>query len=246
MQDLVPEAPVIARVNEHSNVEKIHRAGADFALSVSQVSGQMLARRLLGEEALTLDARLKVVKLPAAALAGRMLADLGLRERTGASVLAVERGGELLVDLDRELRFAPGDAAILFGSETALRDAAGALGSSRDATAIHHVALEAARDLLGVRLDEAPPAVRSATVPGWARHALLEAWGGAGEDTPQGARLEMSAVRTPAELWRAVRMRWPNPLEATVYVGAPLTGLARWPIQLADCVLRAVRFAGLP
>ena len=89
MQDLVPEAPVIARVNEHANVEKIHRAGADFALSLSQVSGQMLARRLLGEEALTLDARLKVVKLPADPLAGRRLDELGLRERTGASVLSL-------------------------------------------------------------------------------------------------------------------------------------------------------------
>jgi Trk K+ transport system NAD-binding subunit len=128
MQDLVPEAPVIARVNEHANVEKIHRAGADFALSLSQVSGQMLARRLLGEEAVSLDPRLKVVKLPADGLAGRRIADLGLRERSGASVIAVERGGELLVDLDPGLRFAPGDGVILFGSEAALRDATAALG----------------------------------------------------------------------------------------------------------------------
>ena len=124
MQDLVPEAPVIARVNEHGNVEKIHRAGADFALSLSQVSGQMLARRLLGEEALTLDARLKVVKLPADPLAGRRLDELGLRERTGASVLAAERGGELLVELEPDFTFAEGDALYLFGSEAALRTAA--------------------------------------------------------------------------------------------------------------------------
>ncbi len=36
--------------------------------------------------------------------------------------------------------------------EVTVRDAAGALGSSRDAPAIHRVALEAARDLLGVQL----------------------------------------------------------------------------------------------
>lgn len=128
MQDLVPEAPVIARVNEHGNVEKIHRAGADFALSLSQVSGQMLARRLLGEEALTLDPRLKVVKLSADSLAGRRLAELGLRERTGASVVAVERGGELLVDLEPGFVFGRGDQLFLFGSEAALRDVVEELG----------------------------------------------------------------------------------------------------------------------
>jgi Trk K+ transport system NAD-binding subunit len=123
MQDLVPEAPVIARVNERGNVEKIHRAGADFALSLSQVSGQMLARRLLGEEALTLDSRLKVVKLPAGPLAGRRLGELGLRERTGASILAVERAGELQVELDRTFQFEQADSLFLFGSEAALHDA---------------------------------------------------------------------------------------------------------------------------
>ncbi|HEV8629050.1 MAG TPA: NAD-binding protein [Thermoanaerobaculia bacterium] len=121
MQDVVPEAPVIARVNEHANIEKIHRAGADFALSLSQVSGQMLARRLLGEEALSLDPRLKVVKLSADGIAGRALADLGLRERTGASVVAVERAGALLVDLEPGFRFAAGDALFLFGSDADVR-----------------------------------------------------------------------------------------------------------------------------
>jgi voltage-gated potassium channel Kch len=48
LKDLVPEVPVIARVNRSENVERIHRAGASFALSISQVSGQMLAKRLLG------------------------------------------------------------------------------------------------------------------------------------------------------------------------------------------------------
>ncbi len=127
MQDVVPEAPVIARVNEHTNVEKIHRAGADFALSLSQVSGQMLARRLLGEEALTLDARLKVVKLAADGFAGRALAELALRERSGASVLAVERAGALLLDLEPGFRFAAGDGIFLLGSEAALADAVAAL-----------------------------------------------------------------------------------------------------------------------
>jgi voltage-gated potassium channel Kch len=48
VKDMAPDVPVIARVNQSENVERIHRAGADFALSISQVSGEMLAHRLLG------------------------------------------------------------------------------------------------------------------------------------------------------------------------------------------------------
>ena len=112
---------MIARVNEHANVQKIHRAGADFALSLSQVSGQMLAHRLLGDEALAVDPRLKVMKVPADGLVGRRLADLGLRERAGASVVAVEREGALVTELQPDFRIAAGDALFLFGSDAALQ-----------------------------------------------------------------------------------------------------------------------------
>jgi Trk K+ transport system NAD-binding subunit len=90
LKDLAPEVPVIARVNEADNVERIHRAGADFALSISQVSGQMLAKKLLGLEAVSVDPQLKILKIAPDGLAGRHPADLGIRERTGCSVVAVE------------------------------------------------------------------------------------------------------------------------------------------------------------
>ncbi len=64
VKDFAPAVPVIARVNQAENVERIHRAGADFALSISQVAGQMLARRLLGEEAVAIDPQLKLLKIP--------------------------------------------------------------------------------------------------------------------------------------------------------------------------------------
>lgn len=51
LRDLAPEVPIFARVNEAENIDRIHRAGASFALSISQVSGQLLARKLLREEA---------------------------------------------------------------------------------------------------------------------------------------------------------------------------------------------------
>ena len=121
LKDLAPDVPVIARVNRAENVERIHRAGADFALSISQVSGQILARRLLGEEAVSVDPQLKVLRVSTAGLEGRHPVGLGIRERTGCSVVAVERGESLLMDFDPEFRFAAGDAIYIVGSSRATR-----------------------------------------------------------------------------------------------------------------------------
>lgn len=120
VKDLAPAVPVIARVNRADNVERIHRAGADFALSISQVSGQMLARRLLGEEAVSIDPQLKVKRVAAAGLAGRHPAELKVRERTGCSVVAVERGDEVVVDFGPEFRFDAGDAVYVCGDTGAV------------------------------------------------------------------------------------------------------------------------------
>jgi Trk K+ transport system NAD-binding subunit len=121
LKDLAPEVPVIARVNRAENVERIHRAGADFALSISQVSGQILARRLLGEEAVSVDPQLKVLRVAVSALAGKHLVGLGIREKTGCSVVAVERGETLMMDFDGDFRFESEDAIYIVGSSRATR-----------------------------------------------------------------------------------------------------------------------------
>jgi len=121
LRDLAPEVPVIARVNHSGNVERIHRAGAYFALSISQVSGQMLAKKLLGQEAVAVDPQLKVLKVGSEGLTGHHPADLHIRERTGCSVVAVERGEEVLVDLGTGFRFAADDTVYVCGSTAGVR-----------------------------------------------------------------------------------------------------------------------------
>lgn len=121
IKDLVPRLPVIARVNRAVNVERIHRAGADFALSISQVSGQLLVRRLLGEEAIAFDPQLKLQLVEASALVGKHPAELGIRERTGCSVVAVERDEELMQEFGADFRFAAADRVYVCGSAEATR-----------------------------------------------------------------------------------------------------------------------------
>jgi len=121
LKDFAPDVPVIARVNQAQNVDRIYRAGADFALSISQVSAQMLARRLLGEEAVEVDEQLKVLKVPAEPLIGRHPSDLRIRERTGCSVVAVERGDEAILEFDPEFRFEAADTVFVSGTTEAVR-----------------------------------------------------------------------------------------------------------------------------
>ena len=121
LKDLAPDVPVIARVNQADNVDRIHRAGAYFALSISQISGQMLAKKLLGQEAFAVDPQLKVRKLAALPLAGRHPSELRIRGRTGCSVVAVERGDEVLVDFGPDFRFQPDDTVYVCGSSSAVQ-----------------------------------------------------------------------------------------------------------------------------
>ena len=134
-KDMAPDVPVIARVSHTRNVERIHRAGADFALALSQVSGQLLARHLLGEEAVTIDVALTVLKTSSIGLVGRHPAEMSIRERTGCSVVAVEREDELLVEFAPEFRFVDSDQVYICGSDAAVRRFSGVIAGGERAPA---------------------------------------------------------------------------------------------------------------
>jgi Trk K+ transport system NAD-binding subunit len=119
VKDLAPDVPVIARVNRSENVERLYAAGADFALSVSQVSGQLLAYRLLGKESVMVGLELRVVKVSTRGLENRHPRESELHERTGCTVIAVERAKELLVEFPPDFRFQPDDAAYVCGTAEA-------------------------------------------------------------------------------------------------------------------------------
>jgi len=120
IKDLAPDVPVIARVNSIENVERIYVAGADFALSISQVSGQLLALRLLGKESVSLDAELQVVKVSARRLENCHPKHIDLHQKTGCTIVAVERGEELLVEFAPEFVIQPGDAVYICGDGDAV------------------------------------------------------------------------------------------------------------------------------
>jgi len=118
-KNIAPDIPVIARVNRAENVERIYAAGADFALSISQVSGQLLAWRLLGKESVTLDPELRVIKVSTRGIEDYHPSQAELRVKTGCSVVAVERADDLMVEFAPDFRFEPKDAVYICGSAEA-------------------------------------------------------------------------------------------------------------------------------
>jgi hypothetical protein len=105
-------------------------------------------------------------------------------------------------------------------------------------------ALGLAHRLLGACLDEPLVARRARRLPSWLVPALLRQW-----SLPyrryQGLPLA-AQLRQPAGMMQALRQRWPNPIEATVSMGAAFDGRPRLPYQLGDCLMRLGRFISRP
>ena len=118
VRDHVPEIPLLACVSHVENADRVQRAGADFALSVSQVAGQLLVHHVLGEM-VSHKPRIKMVKLRPGPLAGRHPLAARIRERTGCSVVAVERAGDVIMEIPASLVLEPEDALYICGTPPA-------------------------------------------------------------------------------------------------------------------------------
>lgn len=118
VRDHVPDIPLLACVSHVENADRVQRAGADFALSVSQVAGQLLVHHVLGET-VSHKPRIKMIKLRPGPLAGRHPLAARIRERTGCSVVAVERAGNVIMEIAASLVLEPEDALYICGTPAA-------------------------------------------------------------------------------------------------------------------------------
>lgn len=84
------------------------------------MAGEILAYHLLGEQAVAVEQRLKFVRLAAGALAGLHPWRARVRERTGAAVVAVERGQEVFVEFNNAFQVRPDDVLFVCGTLASL------------------------------------------------------------------------------------------------------------------------------
>lgn len=120
VRDYAPEIPLIVRVLRTPNTARLYRSGADFAISVGQVAGQILAYHLLGEQNIHVENRIKFIRLSAGNLAGEHPWRSEALDRTGAKVVAVERERDVLVEFDNGFVLRPDDTLFICGSINSL------------------------------------------------------------------------------------------------------------------------------
>jgi len=120
VRSFASDVPIIACIDLSENVARVQRAGADFTYSVSQVAGQLLAYHVLGEM-VSQQARIKVGKLSAGKLAGCFPMEPHIRDRTGCTIVAVDREGEVIMDIPQSFVLTDTDAVYVCGTVDAFR-----------------------------------------------------------------------------------------------------------------------------
>jgi Trk K+ transport system NAD-binding subunit len=119
VRDLVAGVPVVARVNHARNLDNIYRAGADYALSISDISGEMLSAKLLHRKARARDEHRQIAATNGQRFAGRRVGDLPLRQH-GCSLVAIRRDGRFVTRLTADLEVAATDELYICGASDAL------------------------------------------------------------------------------------------------------------------------------
>lgn len=117
VRDFASGVPIVARVDRAEHVERVHRVGVDFALSLSQVAAELLAQQLLGADWISLEARVKLVRVKPGALVGEDPSRSNVGAQTGCSIVAVERGDEVTVDFREGFTIEDEDVVHVAGPE---------------------------------------------------------------------------------------------------------------------------------
>ncbi len=115
VREFAPDLPLIVRVQRTPNTARIYLSGADFAISVGEVAGQILAFSLFDELLTHVENRLRFARLSAGRLAGTHPWRTDVLKRTGAQLIAVERGQEVLVEFEDSFVVEPDDALLVCG-----------------------------------------------------------------------------------------------------------------------------------
>jgi Trk K+ transport system NAD-binding subunit len=119
---LNPGLRIVSRITHERNVEAIHRAGADFALSYTSLGVESVMSLLSGHPPVLLGEGVELFEIPMPrGLAGRRLGDTAIGSRTGLSVVALEQGATVVTQLTRETVL-PADGTLLMLGSTQQRE----------------------------------------------------------------------------------------------------------------------------
>lgn len=119
---LRPDVQIVSRATLERNVSTLHRAGADFVMSYASMGANAVFNVLEKDDVVMLAEGLDVFRYPAPrALARRTLAETGIREATGCSVVAVQTPGGMSINPPADYVLPADGELILVGTTDAER-----------------------------------------------------------------------------------------------------------------------------
>jgi Trk K+ transport system NAD-binding subunit len=123
-RNMNPHAVIFSRANTVEAIEQIYRAGADFVAALPIMAGEMLAKLVTGEgepkDVVKLCEGIEILKQEikdGSMLAGKTLAELDVRLKTGCSVIGIKRGDDVIADINASTKIEVGDVIAVVGHE---------------------------------------------------------------------------------------------------------------------------------
>jgi voltage-gated potassium channel len=111
------ELRIVSRITHERNVEAIHRAGADFALSYTSLGVEGVMSLLGGSPVVLLGEGIRLFEIHVPpSLANRPLAETGIGSRTGLAVVALHAGDALITRLTSETVLPKDARLVMLGS----------------------------------------------------------------------------------------------------------------------------------
>jgi Trk K+ transport system NAD-binding subunit len=118
-RSLAPDLEILVRVTEAEKAPAAFRAGADYVLSVQQVSARLVAAEVHGERVMDPVGQIRLVRAEATAFAGETIGANRGEAGRGWTVVALSRDGE--IRMAAETLIEPDDEVLVAGSDEAIQ-----------------------------------------------------------------------------------------------------------------------------
>lgn len=116
-RSLRPDLQIISRANQDRNVSTLHRAGADFVMSYPLLGVDAIFSFFMNQDAIMLVEGITLFRVTAPrSVAGLTLAQSGIRQDTGCSVVAIRSDGKLTINPDPFEVIREGSEMIVIGT----------------------------------------------------------------------------------------------------------------------------------
>ena len=114
---LSSDAHIVSRISHDWNLEAIHRAGADFALSRASLAIQTLVSLILGRELIVVGEGIELLVEPVPEhLVGKSLAASEIGSKSGLNVVGIRADGEFMANPAASMELAEGAELVMIGT----------------------------------------------------------------------------------------------------------------------------------